>query len=677
MDLIDFGKLTVEMVLTVAGLLKYEAAPGVVALGLVAALFISFGWFGWAIWRAIDAIKTIRDRITAAKDETEFAQKYVSICSDISQLHKNNYQQRLSRAWGEFQETIIEPDIKDGSQSVQNTCRPNVFFNREDLHLEHGFWKYLPNLFVSLGLFLTFLGLISALNEASGALASEGSQQALEDLLKVATAKFIMSLTGLACSILFSIRFRIGNGRIDKALIELCEAIEERLHFISSESLQKQQLDALVEQKGILQTFSNDLVAQVARPLREELPQTIKTSISEAIAPVAEGIKKSSTDGVGELVNSISDRLAGGFEDSLNTVNQTLITVGSNLEAISSRLDTSSGRMGTEIDAAAQRLSDSIETLQEMMSQTSKSASDIMQDGADSLLESMNNALKDIQENTAEGSRRLEEAAGKISAAAEAFNEAMSEVTASASINMRQKLEGVSQDVAAGISSAGSSVASSMTDAVKLLTEEADQFSNTMNQKLTAPLEELSRVMRGLNNSISDNSEKISDYSGAIGRSTEATTAANDLLVTSVDVVLTAVEPIHNSVSQTERAATQMSRSINDASTALISGVEKSNAATVTALENVNETFSQSRHSVDQSLQGLNIAISKFGDIVERYDDIDEKLGDAFRTIETAVKGTVDEIDKFSKEIHDQYSNALAKLQELVDALYQFEPPKE
>ena len=108
-----------------------------------------------------------------------------------------------------------------------------------------------------------------------------------------------------------------------------------------------------------------------------------------------------------------------------------------------------------------------------------------------------------------------------------------------------------------------------------------------------------------------------------------------------------------------------------------MSGVEKSNTATVTALENVNETFSQSRHSVDQSLQGLNAAIRKFGDVVERYDDIDEKLGIAFRKIETAVKGVVDEIGKFSKETHDQYSNALATLRGLLDAIQPFEPPKE
>jgi methyl-accepting chemotaxis protein len=677
--LVELGIGTVEFILGLAKLLVNKEAPGIVSLGLVTVLAFLSVWFWWAIKHALSAIKAIRAEIITVGDEKEFATKYIPICSKISDLAKNkNEKGRLARAWNEFRETLIEPKETDGSQLVLNTCRPNVFFNREDLHLEHGFWKYLPNLFVSLGLFLTFLGLISALNEASGSLTSSGSQDALIKLLSVATAKFIMSLTGLFCSILFSVLcLRTGSWMIDNELISLCDAIESRVRFVPNEGLQKKQIDTLIEQKEILQTFSNDLVAQVGRPLREELPQTIKNSIAEAIAPVAEGIKKSSTDGVGEMVNSISDRLAGGFEKSLNTVSETLLTVGANLDSIASRMDASSGKMGAEMDSAVQRLSDSIEQLQGMMTQSSQAAADVMQDGANSLLESMNAALVEIKDNTAESSLRLEEAANKISSAAEGFNDAMVEITSAASSEMKQKFEGVTQDVTAGISSAGSDVASSMTDAVKLLTEEADRFAEAMTQKLTTPIDELRVVMKGLNDNVSTNSEKIGRYAGVIERSSEATNAANDLLVSSVKSLSSVAEPIRTAITQTENAATQMSRSVNEASNVLLSGVEKSNDATVKTLEAVNEAFNQSRQSVDQSMEGLNTAVSKFGDVVERYDVIDENLGEAFRKIENSVQGTVDEISKFTNELHDQYEGALTKLRNLVDTLTPFDPKRE
>jgi uncharacterized coiled-coil protein SlyX len=97
----------------------------------------------------------------------------------------------------------------------------------------------------------------------------------------------------------------------------------------------------------------------------------------------------------------------------------------------------------------------------------------------------------------------------------------------------------------------------------------------------------------------------------------------------------------------------------------------------VKTLEAVNEAFNQSRQSVDQSMEGLNTAVSKFGDVVERYDVIDENLGEAFRKIENSVQGTVDEISKFTNELHDQYEGALTKLRNLVDTLTPFDPKRE
>jgi methyl-accepting chemotaxis protein len=671
----EFGYEVVKLILAMASQLVEKHAPGLVASAFILALITSLIWFFLDTGGMLKSIRFLKKHIGNSKNEEEFWSAYIDTQSKIDEkMGSSGSLGRLVGAWSEFCETLILPIESKGGEVVKNTCRPNVFFNREDLHLEHGFWRQVPSIFVSLGLLATFLGLISALNEASGALTSSGSQEALSRLLSVATAKFIMSLTGLACSIVFNIYLRFRNSQIDLELLRLCEIIEERLHFQSNEMLAMEQLLAIKMQGETLQTFSNDLVANLGRSLREELPEKIKTSISEALAPIAESIKKSSTDGVSDMVNSISDRLSGGFESSLQTVSETLLTVGTSLNSIANRMDTSSGKMGEEMDSAVQQLSNSIEQLNTMMKETSETATDTINDGANTLLESMNNALEGIKQNTEEGSAQLTQAARKISEAADQFNETMAEVAASTSEEMRKKIENVTGEVSDDINQAGVKVASSMSDAVSLMTKEADQFAEAMGENLIQPIDDLRESVEALNVGMSTNSEKISKHSTVIERSSDATNSANDALNSSIVAFELVANPIKESVEQTQNAAKQMSQSISEASRALLSGVEKSNEATINAIEHANDAFNMSRETVDHSLAALNSAVVKFGDVVERYDEIDEGLGEAFEKIETSVKGSIDEIGKFTTELHSQYEEALSTLRAVVEMNNPFDP---
>ena len=88
---------------------------------------------------------------------------------------------------------------------LRNSVRPSAFFNIEDLGFSAGFWRYVPSLFVSVGLLLTFMGLVSALELIVPARGEVIGSDQLGTLLTVASAKFIMSLTGLLCSILFTL----------------------------------------------------------------------------------------------------------------------------------------------------------------------------------------------------------------------------------------------------------------------------------------------------------------------------------------------------------------------------------------------------------------------------------------------------------------------------------------
>ena len=77
-------------------------------------------------------------------------------------------------------------------------------------------WRQLPALFVSIGLLLTFLGLVAALEQTAQLLGSDSTDatatvRGLTTLLNIASAKFIMSLAGLACSIVFTVVLRFST----------------------------------------------------------------------------------------------------------------------------------------------------------------------------------------------------------------------------------------------------------------------------------------------------------------------------------------------------------------------------------------------------------------------------------------------------------------------------------
>lgn len=65
---------------------------------------------------------------------------------------------------------------------------------------------------------------------------------ALSQLLAVASAKFIVSLSGLFASVLVGLSIRVLSGRIDGPVAALSHAIERRVQFLSLADIAQRQL---------------------------------------------------------------------------------------------------------------------------------------------------------------------------------------------------------------------------------------------------------------------------------------------------------------------------------------------------------------------------------------------------------------------------------------------------
>ncbi|WP_424363845.1 MotA/TolQ/ExbB proton channel family protein [Methylocystis parvus] len=401
------GISTRNAVLWLASLLKFEPAPGLVTLAILCLLGFAILTFGRLAFARREAVLWLRRLIAETANQAAFAAAIAGLDYKIELEAKSGARQQVATAWREYRETLVAHE-ENGTTTLRNSVRPAVFFKLEDLHFGVGFWRTVPGLFVTFGLLLTFLGLISALSSMD-LTAQDKIEKSLRELLTIASAKFIMSLTGLFCSIVFTLVLRRGVSQVERAIHDLCAAIEKRLTFISLEELAVEQLAAIREQREHFRLVGLELVAELGRPLREELPTAISTSISSAMAPIMQQISQAGADGMGEMVKGLSERFSDDVGRALAKASESLVQAGDRIAALSERMDQSSGRVGTEIDAAVARLTQAVEDLRSAMGATAQTASGAFTQGAEQLLAVMDQTLEGIRDNTGESARALSE----------------------------------------------------------------------------------------------------------------------------------------------------------------------------------------------------------------------------------------------------------------------------
>lgn len=181
-SLISIGVAVRDIVLAFAAGLKEEFAPGLVTLFLMVVLALALTRYGLATWQRCKALAWLRGLIQQTRGRVEFARSIDEIQHKITQGASSAQRKSVKNAFIEFRETCV-PSLDDDSEVLSNSIRPSHFFNTEDLHFSAGFWRIVPGLFVTFGLFCTFLGLISALSSMD--LSTGKVEASLRDLLTI------------------------------------------------------------------------------------------------------------------------------------------------------------------------------------------------------------------------------------------------------------------------------------------------------------------------------------------------------------------------------------------------------------------------------------------------------------------------------------------------------------
>lgn len=644
-----------DIVLGGADILRNPSAPGWVSLLLIVSLLVAIAAFWLRTRQQVSAVRWLHALVgphSGADDLRELRPQVTGVLNS----QPSGPRRQVAETWKEYEDTLIHQEIDDETV-VRNTIRPSFFFNAEDLGFGPRFARYLPGLFVSVGLFLTFLGLISALNSMD--LRAGAATDSLRTLLTIASAKFIMSLTGLLCSILFTVVLRVRVGRVEAALHRLCHDLERRLSYVSLEELAIKQLRATEEQRDRWRELGYELVAELGRPLREELPNAISGAIRGEMAPLIDQVNRMGSDGMGSMVADLSERFSGDVSRALGSASDRLMEAGTKIGEVIGKLDQSSGRMGLEMETAVSRLGQAIDDLRGSMGSTAATAANAMTQGSEQMLAVMTQTLEAIRENTGEGARAMSSAAEEMRHAAASFRAELEGAVKSGAAAARDSLTATSAEAGAAIQGAFARTAAE-------ITESASQLSG--------PMDAIAQRIQDVTTELSAGAVEMRRLSDAIRSGAEAgELAAGNFRAASQDLT-GAAQPIRATTERLEASVRGLSASVETAAATVTRSAELTARSAASTLEAAGTALGSQRMGIEAALAGVTRMLEAQQGQGDRLDSMDEKLGRAFERYRIEVQNVVDAMGGHVRDMTGEMNSALDAMRGIIEQAEEFQP---
>ncbi len=284
-----------------------------------------------------------------------------------------------------------------------------------------GLLDAMPNLLLGIGLAFTFFFLALAITKATAALGLDQNSilGATQGLLQSAGAKFLTSLAGLFCSLMWTFAQRRAMHRLEEACEQFVEVLMSRAESWGYEQLlatqvfetiratdqQARQHAEIVEQ--LKQSATQDYLEEMLGEMREQtktlknFDTTLALAIKNAMGPQLDAMgNRLSADikALSEKLNAINqdalERMLKDFAEALKAITKSELTSLANsvailaerLERAGINIEGGAGKLGEGLDAAGERLAIRIQEIAQALSSGGSS----MHEAAKRLSEALN-----------------------------------------------------------------------------------------------------------------------------------------------------------------------------------------------------------------------------------------------------------------------------------------------
>jgi len=567
------------------------------------------------------------------KDPLEFTEKFFLIDGQL----KSN--QRISRSWEEFTKTLLPPleSIDEPEYRVYRAAkRPSDYFD-----IDHINSKIKPVIdsesLIGIGLVLTFFGLVAALVHAGLKIGntadSNDVMEAIRALLSTAGAKFFASIGGVAGSLIQTIFMNRCKHQVEDQLKIFNDRLEGLLTFASLERIAADQYGHAKRQTARLEEMGTEITLAIGQKIESamlQMPELMGKAmdpITEQLSTMTESLSKSSTDALKEMVTDFRGQLQGAGESTMNQVVTQLNTLSTTLNDTVGSLAQSNHEITSGIQTVMLALTETTKKFDSSVQASANAASSQLTASSEALTTGLESVLKDLSSQQA------------------ASNSAMASLV--------DRLDSASKDAATSLKNsseeATANVASGITDAMKVVLEQAKSASKDVSDSVGVGIGELVAALSRVNQEIDRHNQslqlantKLQDTASAMGGAAEAVRSSTQPL-SQVSIQLTAAsDAIRKSVSDTftqvERLVTttdSASKGISTAITQLAENWERQAGQLSSADTELESAFEAITDNLTQSL-----------DTLQRFtSDIDVKLGAALNNLASIVQELSDALE--------------------------------
>jgi chromosome segregation ATPase len=355
---------------------------------------------------------TVLNELGKERQHEEFYARFEAINSRILEITG------LKHAWREFVDSMYFGNESLNNKKAYLSHRPSYYFNRDSvlgtrLNLPQ-FLAY-PNYLIGIGLTFTFIGLAAALHVAQGGLANGGGQQALKDLLAVASIKFISSIAGILSSLVLSFlqRWRIKN--FQERLAAFCDLLEECTEYKSAEKLLHENFQE--QQKHTMAL--NDMATNIATGIGDVLSNQLPSSVANALEPLAHEIRAlaqkfsgSNENALEKVLQEFLAQLRKSSADDMQGLIDSVKTLKGSLDGLVVNMQSMGETFGSDTKESTARLASMLETFVTSFAPVQQGIGQFGQ------------ALASLEIIAS----KIEQAGGSISGAADISNKSMSQL---------------------------------------------------------------------------------------------------------------------------------------------------------------------------------------------------------------------------------------------------------
>jgi len=377
-------------------------------------------------------------------------------------------------------------------------------------------FETMPNILIGAGLMFTFIFLAMALADAGMAMDDKAERdKAMKSLIANAGGKFITSIVGLFCSLVWNFRAKVKIEALQEALQELqgqlqrllpdtaAQAIVNRQHFIAKEILEESRA-----QVGQLKRFETDIAVALAKAIGNELAPAFKSlgeDLTKAIKDLAEKIGAMNQTALEDMIEDFMEKLGGATKTEMTELKSVLEKLAENLKNAGEGFTNGVGGAVESLGASVQAFENAVTTIKqsiELLDESVLRAEEAFSDGTDGF-----DAVTDKLQTNVEAVNNTLTGVGNFIEKIQASIETLDEVGQSL-----EKTAESQASIATQFSDAVPIMAEALSDAVTSISDGASQAAealSTIEAELTKTKNSLGETVTALSTGVDQYTEKV------------------------------------------------------------------------------------------------------------------------------------------------------------------------